>query len=297
MMTLNKKRVDAIIKFALREDIWTGDITSRSVIDRFLKVDAVVIAKQKGIVCGIDIIERVFAVAEYSLKFRPMVKDGDKIEEGQEIAFIEGNAQDILKAERTALNFLSMLSGAATGTHEMVEQTKGTGVKIYDTRKTIPLHRYLQKYAVTVGGGHNHRKGLWDMVLIKDNHIRSYMMQTKTSDNAAVFKGLISKAKDAVQRNIKIEIEVENLKECEYALDEKPDIIMLDNMTPDMVKKAVKLRKDKNLDDVVLFEVSGGITRKNIKDYASAGADIISSGSLTGAVAPVDFSLEIILKK
>ena len=296
MKDLDKKRVDSIIRFALKEDIWTGDITSQALIDRFMSVDAVIISRQNGIVCGMDIIERVFASVEYSLRFRPMVKDGDSVEPDQEIAFIEGEAQAILKAERTALNFLSMLSGVATRTNDMVRCVEGTGVKIYDTRKTLPLHRYLQKYAVTVGGGCNHRKGLWDMVLIKDNHIRGFGMQIKERDSGEIIRQILRLAKKSVQKNIKIEIEVETIKEVGCALEEAPDIIMLDNMTPEAVKEAVDLRKQKGLEGKVIFEVSGGIDSNNIRDYAETGIEVISIGAITGSLSPVDFSLEIILK-
>ncbi|MFC1570340.1 carboxylating nicotinate-nucleotide diphosphorylase [Candidatus Omnitrophota bacterium] len=297
MKDLDQKRVDTIIRFALKEDVGTGDITSEAVVDRFLNLDAVIVSREKGVVCGMDIIERVFASVDYSLRFRPQVSDGDEIEPGQEIAFIEGVGQSIMKAERTALNFLGLLSGVATRTRAMVDAVEGTGVKIYDTRKTIPLHRYLEKYAVTVGGGVNHRKGLWDMVLIKDNHIRAMAMQMKTSDSEKVIKGIIKRARESVQKNIRVEIEVETLKECECALEEKPDVIMLDNMSPEEIAEAVRIRGEKGLEGQVLFEISGGITLGNVKDYAVTGADIISTGSITAEVKPVNFSLEIILKE
>jgi nicotinate-nucleotide pyrophosphorylase (carboxylating) len=296
MTDIDKKRIETIIRFALKEDIWTGDLTSQAVLEESLAADAVVISRGRGVVCGIDVMERVFAAADPEVRFRPQVADGDRIEPDQEIAFVEGPARSIMKAERVALNFLSIMSGVATKTREMVDAAGSSSVKIYDTRKTIPLHRYLQKYAVTVGGGHNHRKGLWDMVLIKDNHIRAFGEQMKTRESSKMVKEIIKRAKAFVQKNIKVEIEVETLKECEYALEEKPDVIMLDNMTPDTVKKAVSLRKEKGLEGKVLFEVSGGITLDNIKEYASTGAEIISSGSITGAIEPLDFSLEIIVK-
>lgn len=297
-MELDQRRVEQIIRFALKEDIWTGDITSQAVLEEGLSVDAVIISRDKGIVCGIDISEKVFASVDPDLKFRPQVKDGDHIEPDQEIAFIEGSARSIMKGERVALNFLGLLSGVATGTREMVDAAGGgTAVEIYDTRKTIPLHRYFQKYAVTVGGGHNHRRGLWDMVLIKDNHIRAFGMQMKTGDGRKTIKEIIRRARASVQKNVKLEIEVETLKECEYALEELPDVIMLDNMTPEEIKQAVALRKEKGLEKKVLFEVSGGITLDNIKDFAATGVDIISTGSITSSIEPVDFSLEVILKE
>lgn len=173
-MELDKKRVNLIVRYALKEDIWTGDITSQSVLSESLVVDAVILSRQAGVVCGMCVAEGIFDNVDSDLRFRPLVKDGDHIEPGQEIAFVEGKARSILKAERTALNFLGLMSGVATKTRQMVEKIKGAKAMIYDTRKTIPLHRYLEKYAVTVGGGTNHRKGLWDMVLIKDNHIRAF---------------------------------------------------------------------------------------------------------------------------
>ncbi|MDD4013103.1 MAG: carboxylating nicotinate-nucleotide diphosphorylase, partial [Candidatus Omnitrophica bacterium] len=202
----------------------------------------------------------------------------------------------ILKAERTAINFLGLLSGVATRTREMVEAVKGTGARILDTRKTIPLHRYLEKYAVTVGGGENHRIGLWDMVLMKDNHIRAYLGGKAGKASSDVIGEMVKKARRVVQKNIKVEIEVETLKECETALGVKPDIIMLDNMPPETVKKAVELRRSMGLEGKVLFEVSGGITIDNVKSYAETGVDVISSGSLTSSVRTSDFSLEVILK-
>jgi nicotinate-nucleotide pyrophosphorylase (carboxylating) len=296
MLTLDKKRVDTIIRFALKEDIWTGDVTSRAVLERFRDVDAVLLSRSKGVVCGIDIIERVFAAVEYSLRFKPMVSDGARIEEGQEIAFVEGETHTIMKAERTAINFLSMLSGIATRTRELADLTEGTSAAIFDTRKTIPLHRYLEKYAVRVGGGKNHREGLWDMVLIKDNHIRAYMMQTGIKETAEAVRRMVKKAKSGVQKNIKIEIEVESLAEFKSVLEEKPDIIMLDNMTPEEVSEAVRIREEKGLRKVVLLEASGGIKEEKIKDYASTGVDRISVGALTSDIRPLDFSLEVILK-
>lgn len=296
MKDLDKRRVDTIIRFALKEDVWTGDQTSEAVLDRFLSAEAMIISREKGIVCGMEIIERIFAAVEYSLRFKPLVRDGDSVEPEQQLAFIEGNAQAIMKAERTALNFLGLLSGVATRTRRMVDLVDGTGVKIYDTRKTIPLHRYLQKYAVTVGGGYNHRKGLWDMVLIKDNHIRAFAMQKKTSDTEEMIRGVVKRARANVQKNIKVEIEVENLKECEYALEERPDVIMLDNMSPETVKEAVGIRNNKGLEKEVLLEVSGGISTDTVRNYAETGVDIISVGSITSSVRPLDLSLEIVYR-
>jgi nicotinate-nucleotide pyrophosphorylase (carboxylating) len=293
---LDKNRIDTIIRFALKEDIRTGDITSEAVIDELFEIDAVILSRSQGVVCGMDIIERVFSCVDPNLRFRPLVKDGDTVEPDQEIAFIEGEAHSIMRAERTALNFLSMLSGVSTTTKKIVDLVKDTGVKIFDTRKTIPLHRYLEKYAVFMGGGCNHRKGLWDMVLIKDNHIRIFAMQSGKLKNTDIVKDIIKRAKKNTQKNVRIEIEVETLKECEKALEEKPNVIMLDNMPTDMITKAVKMRKDKGLEKDVILEVSGGITEKTVKEYAETGIDVISIGAITGAIKPIDFSLEIIFR-
>ncbi len=295
-MDLNRSRIDTIVRFALKEDTGTGDITSAAVLDKHTQIDAVILAREKGVVCGMRIIEMVFAAVDPGVKFRPVAKDGDLLEPDKEIAFIEGNARSILQSERTALNFISLLSGVATRTREMVDKVKDTGARIYDTRKTIPLHRYLEKYAVTVGGGMNHRMGLWDMVLMKDNHIRAFARQAKTADSCLVIKDMVKRARSGVQKNIRVEIEVENLKECECALEARADVIMLDNMAPDTVTKAVELRKKMKLEGKVLFEVSGGITLDNVRSYAQTGIDMISSGSLTASIRPIDFSLEVILK-
>ena len=297
MTDLDKKRVDAIVRFAIKEDVWTGDLTSQAVLDRFLKADGVIVSRQDAVLCGMDIAERVFAAVDCTVRFRPEASDGDMIHPGMEIAFVEGDAHSILKAERTALNFMSLMSGVATNTEKLVDAVKGSGIEIYDTRKTIPLHRYMHKYAVTVGGGHNHRKGLWDMVLIKDNHIRAFSMQTGISDCAVLFPELIKRARVNTQKNIKIEVEVETLAECEAALTERPDVIMLDNMSPELVVKASDIRKKMGLEGAVLFEVSGGITLQNIHKYTKTGVDIISSGAITSSVNSVDLSLEIIFRK
>ncbi|MFH1847337.1 MAG: carboxylating nicotinate-nucleotide diphosphorylase [Candidatus Omnitrophota bacterium] len=295
-MNLDQKKVDAIIRSALKEDIGKVDITSKAVISRSCMVDGVIISRQKAVICGMDIIERIFTLTDKNLKFRPEVKDGDIIVPDQRIACIEGSAVSLLKAERTALNFLAFLSGTATAAREIADKVKDSNVKVYDTRKTVPLNRYFQKYAVRVGGGINHRQGLWDMVLIKDNHIRAFEMQNKNKEQKDIITGIIQRARASVQKNIRIEIEVESLKECEYALEACPDVIMLDNMNPGQIRKAVELRKQQGLEKKVLFEVSGGITLANVSDYADTGIDIISTGSITASVKSVDFSLKVIFK-
>lgn len=294
-MKLEKKRIDRIIRFSLKEDIGTGDVTSRSTVNALFMADAVIVSRQEAIVCGIDIMERIFACVDCTLKFRPSVKDGEKIYPGQEIAFVEGSASSIMKAERTALNYLAMLSGVATETSLVLEKVKNTKVKICDTRKTVPLNRHFQKYAVVCGGGTSHRMGLWDMVLIKDNHIRAYSMQTRCTDNEKVIRDIIRRARKDTQDNIPVEIEVENLKECRWALEEHPDIVLLDNFTPEKVKEAVELRRDMNVSGVLL-EASGEINLHNVYEYAISGVDRISMGSLTSRIIPINFSLQLIYR-
>ncbi|KJJ83208.1 nicotinate-nucleotide pyrophosphorylase [Candidatus Omnitrophus magneticus] len=296
MSHLDRERVSKIIEAALREDIGAGDITSEAVIDKNTLIDAVIIAREDGVICGMPIAEQVFSIVDPDVRFRPVLEDGARVSAEKEIAFIQGNARSILRGERVAINFLSHLSGVSTETEMLVSAVKDTNVKIYDTRKTLPLYRYLDKYAVKTGGGYNHRMGLWDMALIKDNHLRVYAMQEKKKNHEEIADDIIKRAKRELQKNIRIELEVESIKECELALLEKPDIIMLDNMPPEIIKKAVLLRERMGLDGKVLFEVSGGVTIANIHSYALTGIEIISSGAITSSAKALDFSLEIIIK-
>jgi len=281
-MQLDKARVQRIIKAALKEDIGEGDITSVSIIPKLASVKASIVAKEECVVCGIDIAEWVQSACDYTVRFKPQVEDKDTVRKGKEIAFIEGRARGILKAERTMLNFLSLLSGIATEAKKYADKVKKYNVKIMDTRKTFPLLRYLEKYAVTVGEAYNHRMDLSEMVLVKDNHIRVH----GTRDTV---QGIRKK----VQKGMRIEIEVDDIKQFEEVLKERPDIIMLDNMSVSEVKKAVEMRKTEGMDKVAL-EVSGGITLDNVEDYAKTGIDTISVGALTDSVRGIDFSLNII---
>jgi nicotinate-nucleotide pyrophosphorylase (carboxylating) len=229
-----------------------------------------------------QIAEWVFDEIDYSTRFKPLYKDGDKVSSGSEIALIEGRARAILTAERLALNFISFLSGIATETSKYVEATKAYNVKILDTRKTLPLLRYLEKYAVVCAGGFNHRMSLNDMVLIKDNHL----MLSGSKVNVAQLRGKLGP-------KIKIEVEVDNLKDFEKMLSQKPDVIMLDNMSPSDIARAVAIRNSAAYRDEVTLEASGGITLANIVDYAKAGPDTISIGRITDTVEGIDFSLDI----
>ncbi len=289
-MQLDKERVLPIIKSALKEDIGKGDITTSSLIDKFVSADATIIAKEDCVVCGLKIAEWAMALLDYSVRFKPNCKDASYVGSGKEIAFLEGHTASILRAERTMLNFLSFLSGIATRTKEFVDIAKPYDVKIMDTRKTLPLLRYLEKYAVFTGGGTNHRMGLYDQVLIKDNHIKAQSPKLKAQHES--LKRMVELARKQNPKGTVIEIEVTNIEEFNDALSGKPDIIMLDNMNPRMVKACVETRRFSKIKP--LLEVSGGITPETIEEYLKTKVDMISIGSLTSSVKAIDMSLEII---
>lgn len=267
---------EELIKLALKEDIGLRDITTDSIVDNNQKAKAKIIAKEAGIICGLNIAKQVFMAADKRLTVRRLVLDKNKVKKGDIIMQIIGPACSILKAERTALNFLQRLSGIATLTNKYSLQLKHA--RVYDTRKTTPLLRELEKYAVKTGGGFNHRFGLFDQVLIKENHI-------------AVSGGIARAIKLVRQKHPteKIEIEVRNLNELKQALKGKAEIIMLDNMSPDKVKECLQVIKSADYDPVV--EVSGGITLENIKAYDLPGVARISVGSLTHSAGVLDVSL------
>ncbi|MBW2982131.1 carboxylating nicotinate-nucleotide diphosphorylase [Candidatus Woesearchaeota archaeon] len=267
-----------LIELALREDIGKGDITSDSIIPKDKRIEADVIAKESGIVCGLDIIRLVYKTIDPNLVFKKKLKDGEKVRIGQKIINIKGNARSILTGERIVLNFLSALSGTATTTRKYVDKIKKYKTKILDTRKTIPGFRILQKYAVSIGGAVNHRMGLYDMVLIKDNHIET---------NGGI-KSAVESVKKKISKNIKIEVETETLKQVEEALESGADWIMLDNMSVENMKKAVEMIKGK-----AKIEASGGITLDNLEDVAKVGVDYISIGALTHSFDKIDFSMVV----
>lgn len=279
-MNLDKKN-NFILKQALKEDIGKGDITSSLLIPPHKKVRAVLILKEKAIIAGLPVAEAVFKAVDNNIKFKPFCSDGSLQPAQKVIASIEGNGRSILSGERTALNFLSHLSGVATVTCEFVEKIKPHKTKIMDTRKTIPGLRALQKYAVRIGGGYNHRMGLWDGILIKDNHLKLLGSNLWNMD-----------LREMITSCFKIEIEVKTLKEFEEALKVKPDIIMLDNMPLKYIKRAVQIRN--RLSQAPKLEVSGGINLDNVKKIAATGVDMISIGALTHSVRAIDMSLEIV---
>lgn len=279
---LNQTSVDQIIKRALMEDIGKGDITTQLTIPENKKATAHLMAKENFVVCGIDIAKRVFKLVDKNIKFTAHTRDGQKVKKGKILCDMTGDARSILHAERVALNFVSILSGIATKTRKYVDLVKPNKVKITDTRKTIPGLRELQKYAVRVGNGFNHRISLDEMVLIKDTHIK-------------ISKGF--KKFPSVPKGFKIEIEVENLEQFKRALYYKPDVILLDNMSPADIKKAVKIRNStdfsKSHHPKTKLEASGGINHETIKAIAKTGVDIISIGELTHSIDSVDISMEI----
>jgi nicotinate-nucleotide pyrophosphorylase (carboxylating) len=289
-MRLNKKEIEKIIRSALKEDLTQEDITTTFTIPRGLKIKGAIYSKEKGILCGIEVAKEVFTLENKKVVFKPLKKDGDSIKKGEKVALIEGDAYIILSRERTALNFLSFLSGVSTLTKEFVKKVKNKPTLIYDTRKTIPNLRILQKYAVKVGGGFNHRKNLTDFVLIKDNHLKAVNLRTKNEFNEKKFSELISKIRKST--SLKIEAEVETLDEFKIVIKYEPDIIMLDNFKLSSLKKAVIFRN--KFYPHIKLEASGGINLKNAKEIAKTGVDYISIGAITHSSKSIDFSLEIL---
>lgn len=273
--------VDPIVRTALKEDIGSGDITTQLLFSAPYKVKAKITAQENGIVCGLDIAKLVFRLLDKKVKIVQKLKDGQTLNKGKTICILEGNAKALLTGERTALNFIGRLSGIATLTCAFVNKTKPFGAKVLDTRKTTPGLRSLEKYAVRCGGGSNHRFGLWDQVLVKDNHLSAV---SKKNDLKVIVQNLRKKTKK------KIEVEVQNLRELKKVLEAKPDIIMLDNMSLKDIRKAVKLTRNSR----VKLEVSGGVTLHNIRAIASAGVDRISIGALTHSARSLNFSMEVI---
>ncbi|MFA5093370.1 MAG: carboxylating nicotinate-nucleotide diphosphorylase [Candidatus Omnitrophota bacterium] len=272
---INPKELKAIIKRALAEDIGKGDITTNLTIAKNAKVVAKIIAKENFILCGNFVAKNVFTTVDPTLKFIEKIKEGGQVEANDTIAIITGKARSILNAERVALNLLALLCGVATKTNQFVQKIAPYKTKITDTRKTVAGLRELQKYAVRVAGGYNHRMRLDEMLLIKDNHLRLIGGYPKLPK---------------IPKGYKVEMEAQSLNEFKHLLNFKPDIIMLDNMNISDMKKAVQIRA--NLP--ILLEASGGINIHNIRKYASTGVDIISVGELTHSVKSVDISLEII---
>lgn len=269
--------VDNLLLQALREDISDEDVTTNAVMRTYKKGEAQLICKEDGIIAGMDIFRRVFELLDENIQVETCVCDGDEVKKDEVLAKVVGDIRVILSGERTALNYLQRMSGIATYTRSVANLLKGSHTRLLDTRKTTPNMRIFEKYAVRVGGGHNHRYNLSDGVLIKDNHIGAAGGVRQAVEMARAYAPFVRK----------IEIEVENLEMFREALDAGADIIMLDNMPPDMMKTAVAMAKGR-----AETECSGNMTRENIEQIRDIGVDYVSSGALTHSAPILDVSLK-----
>mgnify|MGYP000920864270 FL=1 len=276
---MNYLIVDKLIKNALIEDINYGDVTTDNLLLGSEVSKGRFIAKEPGVIAGINVAKRVFEIVDSSIRFSSKVKDSSKVDKGNVIAELEGNSKSILKGERVALNILQRMCGIATKTNKMVDLVKDYDVKVVDTRKTLPGFRILDKYSVTAGGGYNHRLNLSDFVMIKDNHIRAVGSITEA----------VKRIKNKIPFTTKVEVEVENMDQLKEAVNTEVDVIMLDNMDVDTMKKAVKF-----VDKRFILEASGNVNEDTITRIASTGVDIISIGALTHSVKAMDISLKFI---
>lgn len=272
-----KLNVDPLILSALREDISSEDVSSNCVMKKTQLGAVDLICKQDGIICGLQVFERVFTLLDESTNAEFYVEDGDEVKKGQLLGKLEGDIRVLLCGERTALNYLQRMSGIATYTHEVAALLKGTKTKLLDTRKTTPNNRIFEKYSVRIGGGNNHRYNLSDGVLLKDNHIGA----------AGGVKEAIIMAKEYAPFVRKIEVEVESFEMVKEAVEAGADIIMLDNMTHDQLKEAIDFIAGR-----AEVEVSGNVTRENIEKLTDLGVDYISSGALTHSAPIMDISLK-----
>ena len=272
-----KLNADNLIKMALQEDISSEDVTTNAVMRSRKQGEVQLICKQDGIIAGLGVFERVFKLLDETTEVEFYAEDGDEVKNKQLLGVIRGDIRVLLSGERTALNYLQRMSGIATYTHQIAELLKETKIKLLDTRKTTPNMRIFEKYAVKVGGGYNHRYNLSDGILLKDNHIGA----------AGSVRKAVEMAKEYAPFVRKIEIETENLEMVKEAVEAGADIIMLDNMTPEVMKEAVKL-----IDGRAETECSGNVTKENIERLVEVGVDYISSGALTHSSPILDLSLK-----
>lgn len=272
-----KLNVDPWILSALKEDITSEDVSTNSVMPHPQAGEVDLICKEDGIICGLQVFERVFTILDEKTTVEFLVQDGAEVHKGQLMAKVHGDIRTLLCGERTALNYLQRMSGIATYTHSVAELLKGTGIKLLDTRKTTPNNRIFEKYAVRIGGGNNHRYNLSDGVLLKDNHIGA----------AGGVKEAIAAAKEYAPFVRKIEVEVESLDMVKEAVEAGADIIMLDNMDTDALKEAIAY-----IDGRAEIEVSGNVTKENIARLTGLGVDYVSSGALTHSAPILDISLK-----
>ena len=274
---MKEDAIDSVIAAALREDLPQGDITSESIIPEESRSEAIILAKEEGVLAGMDVAQRVFARIDADVEFRKTKEDGQRFNEGERLAVVRGSSISILKGERTALNFLQRMSGIATTTWRFVQALEGTKTKILDTRKTTPGLRVLEKYAVKMGGGKNHRHNLSEMVMIKDNHLKL----------VGSISEAVQRAKERVEPGIKVEVEATTLDEVKEAVRSGVDMIMLDNMSVESMRDVVEWVKGK-----VSLEVSGKVSLDRVREIAALGVDFISVGSLTHSYRSVDISIE-----
>jgi len=280
---LSSDEIDRFIAHLIAEDAAERDITTESVVDENIECNAVIESKEQGVVCGIDFAEMVFINIDPSINITKIVQDGTTISKGDILLELQGKASVILAGERIALNLIQHLSGISTLTAQFVNSVKSTKAVITDTRKTVPGIRRFQKYAVTMGGGKNHRMNLADGILIKDNHIKFNEI------NGLSISDVVKKSRDNSEASADIEVEVDNLDQFRTVLMQEPDIILLDNMDIETMKMAVKINNNK-----ALLEASGGVTLGTVKAIAETGVDLISVGALTHSSPALDMSLNIL---
>ena len=286
-----------LIELALEEDVGPGDLTSRSVIPADLPGRAALVARQEGVLAGLPAAQMVFATVDPQVVFTPLARDGDRLTHGLKLARVTGPMRSILTAERTALNFVQHLGGVATLTRRHVDAVAGLPCQVLDTRKTLPGWRLLDKYAVRMGGGHNHRLGLYDGVLIKDNHLEALGRAEGGAEGGHGEKGIraaVAAARAACppleSSGVPLEIEVDDLVELDEALRCRPDIVLLDNMGPDLLRQAVHLRD--RVAPGVRLEASGGVTLATLREIAATGVDRVSIGALTHSAPALDIALD-----
>ncbi|NBI30830.1 carboxylating nicotinate-nucleotide diphosphorylase [Chengkuizengella marina] len=283
MIEGSMERIKENIKEWLKEDIGTGDVTSVCTVPFEHQSVGFIHAKECGVLAGLPIAKLVFEIVDPTIKFNEKAAEGSFLNKGDTIVTVEGNTRKILMGERLALNLLQRLSGIATKTNTYVTEVNNLSVKIADTRKTTPGHRLLEKYAVKVGGGYNHRLGLYDAVMIKDNHIKA----------TGSVKNAIQSARKQIPHTMKIEVEIEELDQIKEAL--AADIILLDNMSIEHMTKSVNLIKEQS--SHIIVEASGGVTLQTVKEIALTGVDVISVGGLTTSIQNIDISLDLNEKK
>ncbi len=272
-----KLNADDLILSALKEDITSEDITTNSVMPEYKLGEVDLICKEDGVIAGLEVFKRVFTLLDENTEVTFNCKDGDRVTKGQKLGIVKGDIRVLLSGERTALNYLQRMSGIATYTRKIADLLKGSKTKLLDTRKTTPNMRVFEKYAVKVGGGHNHRYNLSDAILLKDNHIGA----------AGGVKEAVKMAKEYASFVCKVEVEVENLDMLKEALEAGADIIMLDNMSVEDMKEAVRLTQGK-----AVTECSGNVTKENVAKLVDIGVDYISSGALTHSSPILDLSLK-----